>query len=125
MTAVVQVLEGAVRPRVSPRPKTGGRCVANETFAARLCRLRDQAGLTQPALAERAGIHPLTVAKLEQGLREPTWATVQALGKALGVSCTAFEDTTATPRPGAGEAPPPKGRPKRKPKGKPRGRGEA
>ena len=32
------------------------------------------------------------VAKLEQGVREPTWATVQALARALGVDCTAFQE---------------------------------
>jgi hypothetical protein len=30
------------------------------------------------------------VAKLEQGIREPTWETAVALAQALGVSCEAF-----------------------------------
>jgi transcriptional regulator with XRE-family HTH domain len=78
-------------------------------FGARLKQLREAAGLTQGGLAERAGLHKLGVAKLEQGLREPTWATVQALARALGVSCSAFE--------GAGEGAPPapklRGRPRK------------
>jgi transcriptional regulator with XRE-family HTH domain len=45
-------------------------------------------------------MHKLGVAKLEQGLREPTWATVQALAKALGVTVLAFvvEDGEAEAR---------------------------
>jgi hypothetical protein len=30
------------------------------------------------------------IAKIEQGLREPGWATVLKLSAALGVECTAF-----------------------------------
>jgi transcriptional regulator with XRE-family HTH domain len=64
-------------------------------FANRLGNLRREAGLTQQQLAERAGIHKLTVAKLEQGIREPSWATVLVLANALEVNCLAFtEDGT-------------------------------
>jgi transcriptional regulator with XRE-family HTH domain len=57
------------------------------------------------ALGERAEMHKLTVAKLEQGIREPSWATVIALAEALGVDCRAFLEP-------AGELPEPKrGRP--------------
>jgi transcriptional regulator with XRE-family HTH domain len=59
-------------------------------FGAKLKALRESAGLTQQELAARAGMHKLGVAKLEQGLREPTWATVQALAKALGLTCLDF-----------------------------------
>lgn len=52
-------------------------------FAARLKSLRESAGLTQQDLASKAGMQKLGVAKLEQGLSEPTWATVQALAKAF------------------------------------------
>jgi transcriptional regulator with XRE-family HTH domain len=62
------------------------------SFGERLKRLRESAGLSQADLAERAGMHRFGVAKLEQGLREPAWATVQALAKALGVNCLAFTD---------------------------------
>jgi transcriptional regulator with XRE-family HTH domain len=46
-------------------------------------------------------MHKLGAAKLEQGLREPTWATVQALAKALGVTVLEFvvEDGEAEVRP--------------------------
>jgi transcriptional regulator with XRE-family HTH domain len=60
-------------------------------FARRLWELRDAAELTQSQLAERAGLHRQGIAKLELGEREPTWATMQALARALGVSCEAFQ----------------------------------
>jgi transcriptional regulator with XRE-family HTH domain len=72
-----------------------------------LKQMREKAGLTQPELAERAGMNRFGIAKLEQGVREPTWATVQALAKALGVRCSAFE-----------MPPPEPPKPARKPRGK-------
>ena len=59
-------------------------------FAAALKRLREEAGLSQAALADRAGMNVFGIAKIEQGLREPGWATVLKLAGALGVECTAF-----------------------------------
>ena len=53
-------------------------------------RLREDAGLSQAALAEAAGMNVFGVAKIEQGLREPGWGTVLKLAAALGVECTAF-----------------------------------
>jgi transcriptional regulator with XRE-family HTH domain len=78
--------------------------MAKTTFAERLKALRESAGLTQAALAERAGMNPFGVAKLEQGVREPTWATVQALCKALNISCEEFlDDAAGTPQADATE----------------------
>ena len=92
-------------------PKEGVRRMAKgQTFGGRLKQLREQAGLTQQELADRAGMHRFGVAKLERDERQPSWATVQALAKALGTSCLAFEGT-AEP---AGDKPPPKrGRPRK------------
>jgi transcriptional regulator with XRE-family HTH domain len=59
-------------------------------FGSRLKELREAAGLTQDALAERARLNKFSVAKLEQGVREPTWATALTLAKALGVGVAAF-----------------------------------
>jgi DNA-binding XRE family transcriptional regulator len=65
-------------------------------FASRLKELREHVGLTQDELATRAGLYKFSVAKLEQGVREPVWSTVLALAKALGVNCLAFtEDQTS------------------------------
>ena len=59
-------------------------------FACRLKTLREAAGLTQAQLADRTGYYRFTLAKLEQGVQEPTWPTVLALAAALGVKITDF-----------------------------------
>ena len=75
-------------------------------FASRLKELRESASLTQDELATRAGLYKFSVAKLEQGVREPVWSTVLALAKALGVNCLAFternESEEAAPQRGRG-----------------------
>lgn len=88
-------------------------------FGERLRDLRTAAGLSQAQLAEKAGMNVFGVAKLEQGQREPSWATVLALAGALGVECTAFSRPAekapaaeATPAPVT--APEPKSMPKPK-----------
>lgn len=59
-------------------------------FGARLKELRERAGLTQPQLAERAGLAKAGIANLEQDRTSPAWATVIALCKALAVTPDAF-----------------------------------
>jgi len=64
--------------------------------------------MTQKQLAEAAGLKEGGVRDLEQGRRMPSWETILALAKALGVDCTAF-----TTKPAAGaESPRPRGRPR-------------
>lgn len=94
-------------------------------FAAKLRALREAAGLTQAQLAERSGMNQFGVAKLEQGLREPSWASVMTLANALGVSCEAFaESFTETPpveeprSPGRPRKPQPEAPPPKKGRGK-------
>ncbi len=59
-------------------------------FGARLKELREEAGLTQPELAERAGMNRFGIAKLEQGVTKPSWETVVALCQALRVRADEF-----------------------------------
>jgi transcriptional regulator with XRE-family HTH domain len=59
-------------------------------FGQQLRALREQLGFSQAQLAEAAGCHRFTVAKMERGLQEPAWRLVLALCLALGVPCTAF-----------------------------------
>jgi transcriptional regulator with XRE-family HTH domain len=66
-------------------------------FGTTLKRLREEAGLSQGELAEKAGLNLWGVAKLEQGVREPTWNTVLVLAAALGVDCTAFAGDDGKP----------------------------
>ena len=84
--------------------------MSTTSFAERLKALRESAHLTQPELAARAGMNRFGIAKLEQGVREPSWATVQALARALGVSILAFTDEAPadkTGRTNPAEQPPP------------------
>jgi transcriptional regulator with XRE-family HTH domain len=74
-------------------------------FGVRLKELRVVAGLTQPELAELAGMAKAGIANLEQGRTSPAWETVVRLCRALGVKCDAFLEppadmsTTARGRP--------------------------
>lgn len=54
----------------------------------RLKKLRLEKGLTQAKLAEKAGLHTNSYAKIERGLRTPTNETIKKLSKALGVTAT-------------------------------------
>jgi transcriptional regulator with XRE-family HTH domain len=47
---------------------------------------RERAGLTQEVVAERSGVHPTEVSRIESGKRDPRVATVEALADAVGVS---------------------------------------
>jgi transcriptional regulator with XRE-family HTH domain len=48
-----------------------------------LRRLRERRGLTQAALAEKAGTHPVSIAKYETGTRVPSVEQLEKLAKAL------------------------------------------
>jgi transcriptional regulator with XRE-family HTH domain len=54
-------------------------------FAENLRRLRLDRFLSQAELARRAGLHALTVTRLEAGSTAPTTRSVRALAEALGV----------------------------------------
>lgn len=56
----------------------------HDDFAGALRRLRDRAGLTQQALADRAGISRKYLSELERGLQQPSWPVVLGLAAALG-----------------------------------------
>jgi len=55
------------------------------TLVKRLRHLRAERGLSQVALAERAGIARSYLARLELGQQDPTLGTVEKLAKALRV----------------------------------------
>ena len=70
-----------------------------ERFPGRLRELREQAGLTQQQLGDRAGVTWEAVSRWERGTREPSWSNVVALAKALGVECTTFLQEPAAAAP--------------------------
>jgi transcriptional regulator with XRE-family HTH domain len=59
-------------------------------FGEMLRQLREKGGLTQAALAERAGLSLRTVQSWEQGQRSPVSPDFFKLVKALGASADAF-----------------------------------
>ena len=54
-------------------------------FTENLRRLRLEQFLSQAELARRAGVHALTITRLEAGTTTPSTRTVRALADALGV----------------------------------------
>jgi transcriptional regulator with XRE-family HTH domain len=76
-------------------------------FAGRLRELREQTGLSQKELADKANLTTDGVSRLERGDRSPSWETAVALAEALGVEVTAFLQEPA-PRPQTGRGRPPK-----------------
>lgn len=64
-------------------------------LAQRVVKLRVAAGLSQQALAQKAGLSISIVSQIEQGKRsDPRASTILALAKALGVECN---DLISTP----------------------------
>lgn len=53
---------------------------------------RDLRGMTQAALAERAGVHRVTVAEIETGRKQGSVATLRRLANALGVTLDDLAD---------------------------------
>lgn len=62
-----------------------------ETFAARLLRLRGEAGWSQAEFAALAGVPPSTLCDLERGGKLPGLPTLAALTAALGLSLSAWD----------------------------------
>ena len=50
-----------------------------------LKKARERRKLTQEALANRVGVHQVTIARLETGARRPSADLLRRLAKALGV----------------------------------------
>jgi transcriptional regulator with XRE-family HTH domain len=57
-----------------------------EPFGVRLARLREDAGLSQSALARRIGVSQSAVSQMEAGDRSPSYGMLLQLSGALGVS---------------------------------------
>ena len=60
--------------------------LATETFGQRLARLREDAGLSQSALARRVGTSQSAISQMEAGDRSPSYGMLVQLADALGVS---------------------------------------
>jgi transcriptional regulator with XRE-family HTH domain len=71
-----------------------------ETFARSLRVRREQAGLTQEALADRSGLDRTYVSQLERGLKSPTLNTIESVANTLGVAAATLlrESPAVSPR---------------------------
>jgi transcriptional regulator with XRE-family HTH domain len=56
---------------------------ARDTFAANLRSLRDEAGLSQEALADLCNLHRTEISLLERGLRSPRLETIVIIARGL------------------------------------------
>jgi transcriptional regulator with XRE-family HTH domain len=82
-----------------------------KSFAHRLRKLREVAGLSQYSLAKASGLSKQAISRLELGDNKPTWETVQLLSAALGVDCRQFADPSVKPPPAVEGRP--RGRPRK------------
>lgn len=64
----------------------------DKAIAKRIKQYRKQSGLTQASLAEKAGVAPNTVARLERGIHKASSLTIEKLSKALGVKASDILD---------------------------------
>lgn len=83
-----------------------------ETFADRLRTLREAAGVTQYRLSQLSGVSKQTISRLELDETQPSWETVQALARGLGVEVTEFvtqPEEVLEPVPARPKGRPPKG----------------
>jgi transcriptional regulator with XRE-family HTH domain len=56
-----------------------------EQFAVNLRRYREAARLSQEQLADKTGLHPTEISRLERAVREPRLGTIARLARGLGV----------------------------------------
>ena len=70
-----------------PPPSEGQRGLAKAVQE-----LREKAGLSQAALAERADLPTAALAALESGESDPAWGDARRLAAALGVSMEALAE---------------------------------
>ena len=56
-----------------------------EQFARNLRRRRKAAGLSQQQLADRTGLHPTEISRLERAVREPRLGTMLRLARGLDI----------------------------------------
>jgi putative transcriptional regulator len=83
------------RPQEIQPPMTTIQAIPETGAGERMKRAREHAGLTQQEAADRAGIHRVTLARLETDARKPSAVLALALARAL--------DTTVENLIGGGE----------------------
>ena len=59
---------------------------------------REATGVSQEALADRAGLHRTYISLLERGLRNPSLTVIAKLAKALGTTITSIVSELESPK---------------------------
>lgn len=59
--------------------------VLGQRLGRNVSRLRKEAALTQEELAQRIGVEPETVSRMERGATVPSLSTVEMIAEALGI----------------------------------------
>jgi transcriptional regulator with XRE-family HTH domain len=67
-------------------------------LGATVRRLREEMGLTQEAVAHKAGVHPTWVSRLEGGKLNPSWGMVSRVAEALGIKASELAKATERSR---------------------------
>lgn len=67
-----------------PRESTRRDQALNRVLGQVIFEERQRAGITQAALAERAGVHAMYISQLERGMKSPTVRVLVDLARALG-----------------------------------------
>ena len=66
-------------------------------------RLREEQGLSQADVANRAQVELATLARIEDGAVDPPWATVEAVARGLGLPVRSIAAAVAEQRDQAGD----------------------
>lgn len=65
--------------------------MTKETIAKAIRNARERKGLSQTEVAKKAGITRNTVARIERGEQEPTFATVKKIAKVLDIDISKLD----------------------------------
>ena len=80
-------------PRLTPECYNGYKESMSNKSAAKLVKdARVTKGLTQTELAKKTGVHSNTVAKIEQGIQQPSYPTIKKLSKVLDININDFPE---------------------------------
>lgn len=79
--------------RLSPKCYNERKKTMSNKSAAKLVKdARVAKGLTQTELAKKTGVHSNTIAKIEQGIQQPSYPTIKKLSKVLDININDFPE---------------------------------
>src|SRR5437660_934840 len=81
---------GPATPTVTPSPQPGDATPLLQLLGTTLRHYRQQAGLSQPALAARTGLNPTYIGQIEHGQRNVSVLSLLRMAEALGISLSAL-----------------------------------